>query len=68
LYDEILEKLPKVEIIASGGISNMDDILKLDEMGVTGVITGKAIYENKISLKEIENYIIAPSNSPMGGE
>lgn len=56
LYAEILEKLPKVEIIASGGISSMDDILKLDEMGVPGVITGKAIYEEKISLKEIEKY------------
>ena len=58
LYAEILEKLPKVEIIASGGIATMDDILKLDEMGVPGVITGKAIYENKISLKEIERFIL----------
>lgn len=56
LYAEILEKLPDVEIIASGGISSMDDILKLDEMGVPGVITGKAIYEGKISLKDIEIY------------
>ena len=50
LYREILEELPDVEIIASGGIASMDDILKLDEMGVPGVITGKAIYENKITL------------------
>ena len=57
LYAEILEKLPEVEIIASGGISSMDDILKLDEMGVPGVITGKAIYENKISLNEIEKFL-----------
>ena len=56
LYAEILEKLPKVEIIASGGIATMDDILKLAEMGVPGVITGKAIYEGKIDLKEIEKY------------
>jgi phosphoribosylformimino-5-aminoimidazole carboxamide ribotide isomerase len=34
----------------------MDDILKLAEMDVPGVIIGKAIYENKISLKEIEKY------------
>ncbi len=51
LYQQIIDELPKVEIIASGGIASMDDILKLDEMGVPGVITGKAIYENKISLK-----------------
>ncbi len=58
LYSEIIEKLPNVEIIASGGISKMEDILKLDEMSVPGVIVGKAIYENKISLKEIEKFII----------
>jgi phosphoribosylformimino-5-aminoimidazole carboxamide ribotide isomerase len=56
LYQEILDKLPNVEIIASGGIATMDDILKLAEMDVPGVIIGKAIYENKISLKEIEKY------------
>jgi phosphoribosylformimino-5-aminoimidazole carboxamide ribotide isomerase len=56
LYQEILDKLPKVEIIASGGIATMNDILKLAEMGVPGVITGKAIYENRISLTEIEKY------------
>lgn len=57
LYSEIMETLPGVEIIASGGIATMNDILKLNEMGVPGVITGKAIYENKISLKEIENFV-----------
>ena len=57
LYADIMKKLPKVEIIASGGIATMNDILKLDEMGVPGVITGKAIYENRITLKEIEQFI-----------
>ncbi|MBW6537084.1 MAG: 1-(5-phosphoribosyl)-5-[(5-phosphoribosylamino)methylideneamino]imidazole-4-carboxamide isomerase [Mariniphaga sp.] len=56
LYSEIMETLPDVEIIASGGIASMDDIYKLAEMGVPGVITGKAIYEGKISLKEIEKH------------
>ncbi len=58
LYQEILETLPNVEIIASGGIATMEDILKLDEMGVPGVIIGKAIYENRITLKEIEKFIV----------
>jgi len=58
LYADILKTLPEVEIIASGGIATMDDILKLDEMGVPGVITGKAIYENRITLKEIERFIL----------
>jgi phosphoribosylformimino-5-aminoimidazole carboxamide ribotide isomerase len=57
LYAEIMKQLPEVEIIASGGIATMDDILKLNEMGVPGVITGKAIYENRITLKEIEKFI-----------
>ena len=56
LYSDILNELPEVQIIASGGIASMDDILKLNEMGVPGVITGKAIYEGKINLKEIEKY------------
>jgi len=63
LYQNIMDTLPGIEIIASGGIATMSDILKLDEMGVPGVITGKAIYENRISLKEIEEFIEAPSNS-----
>jgi len=58
LYAEIMQQLSAVEIIASGGIATMDDILKLNEMGVPGVITGKAIYENRISLKEIEKFIL----------
>ncbi|WP_347838798.1 1-(5-phosphoribosyl)-5-[(5-phosphoribosylamino)methylideneamino]imidazole-4-carboxamide isomerase [uncultured Draconibacterium sp.] len=57
LYADIMNTLPTVEIIASGGIATMSDILKLDEMGVPGVITGKAIYENRITLKEIEKFI-----------
>ncbi|MFV0590134.1 MAG: 1-(5-phosphoribosyl)-5-[(5-phosphoribosylamino)methylideneamino]imidazole-4-carboxamide isomerase [Draconibacterium sp.] len=58
LYTEIMEKLTGVEIIASGGIATIDDILKLNEMGVPGVITGKALYENRITLKEIEKFIL----------
>lgn len=57
LYAEIIKTLPEVEIIASGGIATMDDILRLNEMGVPGVIVGKAIYENRITLKEIENFL-----------
>ncbi|MEG2479956.1 MAG: HisA/HisF-related TIM barrel protein [Mucinivorans sp.] len=43
-----------IDITVSGGISNMDDILKLNDMGLRSVIVGKAIYEGKITLKEIE--------------
>jgi phosphoribosylformimino-5-aminoimidazole carboxamide ribotide isomerase len=56
LYKEIMDRFPTLELIASGGIATMKDIYELDEMGVPGVITGKAIYENRISLKEIEDF------------
>jgi len=58
LYREIMEKFPGLELIASGGISSMNDILLLNEMGIPGVITGKAIYENRISLNEIRRFIL----------
>lgn len=56
LYDEIMRKMAEVEITASGGVASMEDIFKLAEKGVPGVITGKAIYEGKIPLKAIEKY------------
>jgi len=56
LYSEIMNKIKGIKLIASGGISSMDEIVRLAGMGVPGVITGKAIYEGKISMKEIEKY------------
>ncbi len=52
LYDEII-KTSKVKLIASGGITTIDDVLKLKELGCEGAIIGKAIYENTIDLKEL---------------
>lgn len=57
LYQEIMDQFEGLELIASGGIASMKDIHQLNEMGVPGVITGKAIYENKISLNEISKFI-----------
>ena len=57
LYKEIMGQFPNLELIASGGIATMKDIYELDEMGIPGVITGKAIYENRISLDEISRFI-----------
>lgn len=56
LYKEIMAEFPSLELIASGGIATMKDIHELNEMGVPGVITGKAIYEGRIKLEEIKNY------------
>lgn len=52
LYDEII-KSSKVKLIASGGITTIDDVMKLKELGCEGAIIGKAIYENTIDLKEL---------------
>ncbi len=46
-----------IKLIASGGISTFDELPKLAEMGCEGVIIGKAIYENRISLIQLENFI-----------
>ena len=47
-----------LKLIASGGISAFDELPKLAEIGCEGVIIGKAIYENKISLKQLEQFIL----------
>lgn len=47
-----------VNLIASGGISAFEELYQLQELGCEGTIIGKAIYENKISLKQLENYIL----------
>ena len=53
LYRKIKEKDPEIHLIASGGISSMKDIEKLEEAHIPGVIVGKAIYEGRIDLKEL---------------
>lgn len=53
LYTEILNKSP-VKLVASGGISNIADVEKMNKIGCEATIIGKAIYENKISLQEVE--------------
>lgn len=54
LYKKILERFPDIDFVASGGVSNIDDIYALQEAGCNGVIVGKAIYEGKISMEELK--------------
>ena len=58
VYKEILTEVKNVKLIASGGISTFDELPRLAENGCEGVIIGKAIYEKKISLKQLEQYIL----------
>ncbi|MEM0516791.1 1-(5-phosphoribosyl)-5-[(5-phosphoribosylamino)methylideneamino]imidazole-4-carboxamide isomerase [Aequorivita flava] len=67
LYRKILKEItvsdraqsrPTLKLFASGGISTFEELPKLAEIGCEGVIIGKAIYENRINLKQLENYIL----------
>lgn len=57
LYKKMKGQFSDLQIIASGGVSNMKDIEDLVELNIFGVIVGKAIYEGRISLKEIEKFM-----------
>lgn len=58
LYSKILTEAIGIKLIASGGISTFDELPKLAELGCEGAIIGKAIYEGRITLKQLENFII----------
>ena len=58
LYKKILNQISDIKLIASGGVSCFEDIPKLAAIGCEGAIIGKAIYEGKISMKDIEKYIV----------
>ncbi|MCP5064547.1 MAG: 1-(5-phosphoribosyl)-5-[(5-phosphoribosylamino)methylideneamino]imidazole-4-carboxamide isomerase, partial [Ignavibacteriae bacterium] len=53
LYKTTIKKFPNIRLTASGGVSNIEDVIKLKELSVRGVVVGKAIYENKINLEEL---------------
>lgn len=58
LYQEMQQEMPGLYVIASGGVSSMGDIERLEEANIPAVIFGKAIYEGRISLKEIGTFIV----------
>lgn len=58
LYEKILNQSEDIKLVASGGISTFDELPRLAKMGCEGVIIGKAIYENRISLKQLEHFIL----------
>jgi phosphoribosylformimino-5-aminoimidazole carboxamide ribotide isomerase len=56
LYEKLLDHSPFIKLIASGGVSSMDDIEKLNRLKVESVVVGKAIYENRISIEDVKNW------------
>ena len=55
MYKKIMAEFPILELIASGGVSNISDVVALQEIGCKGVIIGKAIYEGKIAMKQLSS-------------
>jgi phosphoribosylformimino-5-aminoimidazole carboxamide ribotide isomerase len=53
LYQEILQEIPGVKLIASGGVSSVKDLEELEKIGVYGTIVGKAYYEGRVTLEEL---------------
>jgi phosphoribosylformimino-5-aminoimidazole carboxamide ribotide isomerase len=56
LYAALKNEFPQIEFTVSGGISNISDIQRLNSMGLSRVIVGKAIYEGRISLEQLANF------------
>ncbi len=59
LYSRLQAEFPQVVFTVSGGISTMDDIVRLNELGLSKVIVGKAIYEKRISLEDIKRWSLS---------
>lgn len=56
LYKEIIKEFPETHLIASGGVSTIEDIYKLEEAKIPAVVFGKAIYEGKIKLSDLYKF------------
>jgi phosphoribosylformimino-5-aminoimidazole carboxamide ribotide isomerase len=56
LYGKIIKRFPEIKLFASGGISSIDDIKRLSDLGVHGVIFGRSYYEGKIKLDELAKF------------
>ncbi|MFY0628260.1 MAG: 1-(5-phosphoribosyl)-5-[(5-phosphoribosylamino)methylideneamino]imidazole-4-carboxamide isomerase [Reichenbachiella sp.] len=57
LYSDLMKAFPTQKIVASGGVTDISDVEAVAKLKMDGVIIGKAIYENKISLKQLEAYV-----------
>jgi phosphoribosylformimino-5-aminoimidazole carboxamide ribotide isomerase len=56
LYAKIRREIPELKLIASGGVSDIEDVIELEKIGCSGVIVGKAIYEGRINLEDLAKY------------
>ncbi len=56
-YKDLIREFPEIDLIASGGVSKIADVFSLNKLNLAGVIIGKAIYENRITMKELEPFL-----------
>ena len=57
-YQDIRDRFPNLSVLASGGVRGVDDIKRLNDMGIFAVIFGKAYYEGVLSLKDLEQFLV----------
>ena len=57
MYKRIMSSFPTLNLIASGGVSSVEDIYELDNAGIPSVVFGKAIYEGRITMKELSEFV-----------
>ena len=57
LYKEIMQEFPEMHLIASGGVSCLQDIIALEEAGIPAVVFGKALYEGRITMKDLIRFM-----------
>jgi phosphoribosylformimino-5-aminoimidazole carboxamide ribotide isomerase len=57
-YEEIIQRFPEICVLASGGIRGVDDIKRLNDLGVFAVIFGKAYYEGILQLKDLRPFVL----------
>ena len=57
LYKQMMKEFPEMHLIASGGVSCLQDIIDLDEAGIPAVVFGKALYEGRITLKDLNRFM-----------
>lgn len=58
-YEKVIDNIKEIKLIASGGITTLDDLMILRDIGCEGAIIGKAIYEGRVSLSELSNFILS---------
>ena len=57
LYKQVMQRFPTMHLIACGGVSGVDDIIRLDDAGIPAVVFGKALYEGRITMKDLKRFM-----------